>query len=170
MPESVSKWDFNMLRTKYEQLGISFDAIFASIKDIIIKALITIQPHVCNKLSKTGCVRGQCFDLFGFDILVDDALRPWLLEVNMSPSLSCNARLDKQVKSTLLCDTFHLIGIQPFFCSETAKEPSMRKTAAAPKPFNPFLDMMGPDSALSDKDLSLLIGLDEENSRSETES
>jgi len=45
------------------------------------------------------------FEVYGFDVLVDANLRPWLLEVNVSPSLSSSSPLDKQIKTTLLSDT-----------------------------------------------------------------
>eukprot|EP01022_Parablepharisma_sp_SALTPOND_P033621 TRINITY_DN89175_c0_g1_i1.p4 TRINITY_DN89175_c0_g1~~TRINITY_DN89175_c0_g1_i1.p4 ORF type:complete len:223 (+),score=30.54 TRINITY_DN89175_c0_g1_i1:1614-2282(+) len=164
VPGNVSKWDFRMLREKYSQLNISFDSIFSGIKDIVIKSLITIQPHVCNKLAKSGYLQNQCFDLFGFDILVDDMLKPWLLEVNMSPSLSCASRLDKQIKTALLCDVFHLIGIQTFV-HEEQKVVKKGNEKTGPKLFNPYLDYMKEDTVLSEKDLKLLIGIDEESRR-----
>lgn len=46
--------------------------------------------------------------------MVDAKLRPWLLEVNVAPSLSSSSPYDKQVKTMLLCDTLHLVGFQPF--------------------------------------------------------
>ena len=46
--------------------------------------------------------------------LLDDKLRPHLLEINISPSLSSSSPLDKKIKTTLICDTLNLIGITPY--------------------------------------------------------
>ena len=45
--------------------------------------------------------RENCFELYGFDVLVDNDLKPWLLEVNLSPSMQAESPLDWQIKSSL---------------------------------------------------------------------
>merc|ERR1719473_2468741 len=55
--------------------------------------------------------RGNCFEIFGFDILLDESLRPWLLEVNLSPSMESDSPLDHCVKSHLLADALTLVGM-----------------------------------------------------------
>lgn len=50
-------------------------------------------------------------ELFGFDILIDDTLKPWLLEVNLTPSLGCDSPLDVRLKSALIADLLTLVGI-----------------------------------------------------------
>ncbi|KAI9328277.1 tubulin-tyrosine ligase family-domain-containing protein [Obelidium mucronatum] len=52
-----------------------------------------------------------CFELYGFDIIVDSQLKPWLLEVNLSPALSVDSEVDIAVKSPLLADVVELSGI-----------------------------------------------------------
>lgn len=49
--------------------------------------------------------------MFGFDILIDENLKPWLIEVNLAPSLSCESKLDLEIKSSLIRDLFNLVGI-----------------------------------------------------------
>ena len=41
-------------------------------------------------------------------------MKPWLLEVNVLPSLSSSSLLDKKLKTSLMCDVFSTIGITPY--------------------------------------------------------
>lgn len=36
-----------------------------------------------------------CFEILGFDILIDDNMRPWVLEVNRCPSFGANQQIGK---------------------------------------------------------------------------
>jgi hypothetical protein len=45
--------------------------------------------------------------------LIDNNLNPWLLEVNLSPSLACDSPLDQKIKGNLIADLFTLAGIVP---------------------------------------------------------
>jgi tubulin polyglutamylase TTLL5 len=52
--------------------------------------------------------------LFGYDILIDSDLKPWLLEINLSPSLACDSPLDLTIKSNLIADTMTMVGVRRF--------------------------------------------------------
>lgn len=60
-----------------------------------------------------GCNRHNCFEIYGFDVLVDSAMKSWLLEVNICPSLSSGSPLDKRIKTKLVADSLTLVGIRP---------------------------------------------------------
>lgn len=62
-------------------------------------------------------------ELYGFDILIDDNLKPWLLEVNLSPSLGCDSPLDVRLKSAMLADLLTLVGLP-------AVDPVLRQTSS----------------------------------------
>ena len=40
--------------------------------------------------------------------------RPWILEVNLSPSLAFDSPLDYQIKSNLIVDALNIIGLRRF--------------------------------------------------------
>jgi tubulin polyglutamylase TTLL2 len=52
-----------------------------------------------------------CFELYGFDILVDESLKAWLLEVNLSPALGVDGPVDITVKKAMLEDMVDLLQI-----------------------------------------------------------
>ena len=70
---------------------------------------MAVEPQITTAMSAAKN-RNQCFEIYGFDVILDYKLRPWLLEVNVAPSLSSSSPYDKQVKTKLLVDTLHLVG------------------------------------------------------------
>jgi hypothetical protein len=53
----------------------------------------------------------MCFELLGFDIILDKNLKPWLLEVNSAPSFATDSPLDYEIKRGLFVDMFKILGL-----------------------------------------------------------
>ena len=94
------KWDLRSLKlylmSKYGHEKTS--EATALIQDCIIRSLQSVAKTIINDK--------HCFELYGFDILLDDQLRPWLIEINASPSMTANTPSDYEGKINLLEDTF----------------------------------------------------------------
>ncbi|CEO96994.1 hypothetical protein PBRA_005598 [Plasmodiophora brassicae] len=100
--------------------GLNTRLLRKKIKEIIIKAVVSVEPVVNQAMEMHNLCRGSCFALLGFDIMIDRRLRPWLLEVNQSPSLSCHTETDRAVKSSMLIDLLNMTSIK----SVAATDPS----------------------------------------------
>jgi hypothetical protein len=82
---------------------------------MIIKSLISVESQMmCStkKPNPNSSKPSNCFELLGFDILLDSDLKPWILEVNLAPSLTADSPLDFHIKSNLIVDFFNLAGIR----------------------------------------------------------
>lgn len=53
----------------------------------------------------------MCFEVLGFDILLDSKMKPWLLEVNHTPSFSTDTPLDSLNKKNVIRDSLILMNI-----------------------------------------------------------
>lgn len=109
-----SKWSLVALRKAFREQGLDDSAIFKKIEDVVIKTILSAENIIFNAVQQyVSYPRTNCFELLGFDILIDDNLNPWLLEVNLSPSLNCDSPLDQKIKGNLIADLITLSGIVP---------------------------------------------------------
>ena len=109
-----SKWSFGAYKKKLAELGIDSNALFDKIHDLIIKVCISVESFMLNSINKMTDHRNNCFELYGFDVLIDSNLKPWLMEVNVSPSLSSSSPLDAKIKTSLISDILNLIGLKVY--------------------------------------------------------
>jgi hypothetical protein len=105
------KWSLTAFCKHLEQVGIDMPLLWSRIYDVIIKTIIAGEHYVQAGMKKYNLHRRNCFEVFGYDVILDSELKPWLLEVNLSPSLACESPLDLTIKSNLVADTFNLVGV-----------------------------------------------------------
>jgi len=80
------------------------DACFAAVEQLVIHSLLSVQKIMIHDK--------HCFEMYGYDILIDDALKPWLIEVNASPSISADTPTDYELKFALLDDLYAIIDVE----------------------------------------------------------
>jgi hypothetical protein len=51
------------------------------------------------------------FEILGFDVMLDYKCRPWLLEINHSPSFATDTPLDYKIKKNLIHDTISILNL-----------------------------------------------------------
>ncbi|CAD5111784.1 DgyrCDS1059 [Dimorphilus gyrociliatus] len=115
--DTGSKRTLQYFREYIRKRDIDDKLLWRHIIDLIIKTMIVAHPHVLHayRMCRPGVSTGKdsvCFEILGFDIMLDKKLKPWLLEINRSPSFGTDEQLDYDIKSTLLYDTFKLLNIR----------------------------------------------------------
>ena len=74
---------------------------FEGIRNIIYISLKSVQTVLINDK--------HCFEVYGYDVLLDESLKPWLIEVNASPSLSTTTEMDRNLKMSVINDAFNVV-------------------------------------------------------------
>lgn len=108
------KWSLSALCGHLEQIGIDMDLLWSKIYDLIIKSIIAAEDKIQAGINKFCNHKTNCFEVLGFDVLIDSELKPWLLEANLSPSLSSDSPLDFKIKSNLITDAFNIVGFKKY--------------------------------------------------------
>merc|ERR1719201_574306 len=86
-----------------KRTGGKWDLKRLKIHMIIIRSLLACGNVMINDK--------HCFELYGYDVMIDDTLKPWLIEVNASPSLSANTQEDYVMKCEMLNDVLDIVDV-----------------------------------------------------------
>ena len=132
---SVS-WLLSWLREKHGDAAV--DRLWCSIGDICVKTILSILPTLvaeyqstfggdvtngsnndkknqkeASSTSSNGLSGSRCFEVLGFDIMLDEKLQPYLIEVNHLPSFGTDAPLDKAIKSKVIEQAMSVVQAKP---------------------------------------------------------
>ncbi len=81
-----------------------------------MKTLVAAQPILAqtHNSTKRREVVSNCFEILGFDVMLDRKYKAWLIEVNHSPSFSTDAPIDQEVKSAVIGHALFLLNVSRF--------------------------------------------------------
>jgi len=97
----------------------------------------------------------HCFENYGYDIIIDDNLKPWLIEVNASPSLSSTTSADRIMKFSLINDIINIV-------MPNGEPPDVRREKL------PTKEALGNFDVLYDEELAAMESSEKDASRSKS--
>ncbi|CAH8482830.1 unnamed protein product [Dicrocoelium dendriticum] len=109
--EGGTKRRVTTLNRWFRENDYDLQKIWADIDDVIIKTVLSgyaVLRHNYRTCFPNHVQTSACFEILGFDIMLDHKLKPYILEVNHSPSFSTDSKLDKEIKEAMLWDTLQL--------------------------------------------------------------
>ncbi|XP_058890677.1 tubulin polyglutamylase TTLL7-like [Acipenser ruthenus] len=106
-------WFTQFLRTN----DYDVSKFWGDVSELVVKTLIVAEPHVLHayRMCRPGQPPGSdsvCFEILGFDIILDRKLKPWLLEINRAPSFGTDQKIDYDVKKGVLLNALRLLNIR----------------------------------------------------------
>lgn len=85
------KRSYQSILEHFKSKGHDIAKLQEEIDDVIIKTVCCIQPslaHAYRSCQPDDYENSMCFEILGFDILIDHKLKPWVIEINISPSFN----------------------------------------------------------------------------------
>lgn len=92
------------------------EKIELGIHEVIIKSLCLAVPHIKHLVKSCQpdeIENSMCYQVLGFDIIIDSKFVPLLLEINQMPSFATGSPLDYKLKYNIIADTLKLLCMSP---------------------------------------------------------
>jgi len=101
------------LKTEFPEHNIQIEThVMPRIKDLIIDTIL------CTKKNLNCANRKGVFELFGYDFLIDEDMRTWLIEINTNPYLGIPNKYIAKILPEMLDDMLEIV-LDPVFPAKT---------------------------------------------------
>ena len=120
-------------RQLLEKRGQDADQLFRQIHDLVTLTVIAAREKFRSRIESANVNQHACYELLGLDCMVDDKLKPWILECNLSPSLeTCTtqgeeADVEAVIKNSMVKD---MTGLRALNDIDNRPSPSDFETSA----------------------------------------
>ena len=95
-------WEY--LKQTFPQYNINFDEhIVARMKDLMIDSFLSVKGEL------NPSKRRNCFELLGYDFLIDEDFRVWLIEINTNPYLGLPNKFIEGLLPKLINDLSEIV-------------------------------------------------------------
>ena len=81
--------------------------------DIFIKMMISVREKIIKDIEKTKLDFSNFYHLIGFGIILDENLKPYLLETNRRCGFKSDNDAEKYYAYNIVADTLNIIGLRP---------------------------------------------------------
>jgi hypothetical protein len=124
--------DLDRYRQWLREEGHDDQALFDRVRDLVTLTAIAAVEPMRERTRELGVDARGCYELLGVDCLIDEDLKPWLLECNLSPSVGvCAApqtggQIEERVKRELVTDMAALVGLLGVAPAPAPADPAAR--------------------------------------------
>ncbi|CAM9273835.1 unnamed protein product [Ectocarpus sp. 12 AP-2014] len=133
MGESGFKRSVKWFKRWLDEQGHDSAALWARLADACVKTFLTVGPMLRREYSAANPTprgfaaaaskgkaatptppppRSTCFTIVGVDLMVDDELDPWIIEINHLPSFRTETGMDYRIKKQLVFNTLSLLDVR----------------------------------------------------------
>ena len=95
-----------------DALGADPEKLWGRVADLCVKTVLASAPQLRREYRWPTDTDSVCFALLGIDLMLDEALQPWLIEVNHLPSLRTDSAFDEAIKTRLVNDLMTALDVK----------------------------------------------------------
>ena len=111
--EDSNLWNLDTFQKYCARNNINYEKLYSEVGDIFIKMMITVREKIIDNIEKTNMQYSNFYHLIGFDIILDENLKPYLLETNRRCGFRNDNDAEKYYTYNIIADTLNIIGLRP---------------------------------------------------------